>query len=148
MCRPAPENLGRSRTHRGFCNDRFLRGYKRTFRPFHRGIVTAYALEVGAAGEGNNWDHSFSAFCAVRYPIHEILPIFFTHNRRQSSRALPGARQLSICDFPAGPRDNRAAPLIGGKRAPINIAPEWEAVPAAFSRGRGLFHFSQTEPRA
>jgi hypothetical protein len=37
-------------------------------------------LEVGAAGDGDNRDHLFSAFRAARYPIHEILPIFFTHN--------------------------------------------------------------------
>jgi hypothetical protein len=37
-------------------------------------------LEVGAAGDGDNRDHFFSAFRAARYPIHEILPIFFTHN--------------------------------------------------------------------
>jgi hypothetical protein len=64
----------------GFCNDWLLWGYKRTFSPFHRGVVTAYALEVGAAGQGDNRDPSFSAFEAVRYPIHETLPIFFTHN--------------------------------------------------------------------
>jgi hypothetical protein len=64
----------------GFCNDWLLRGDKRTFGPFHRGVVTAYALEVGAAGEGDNWDPSFAAFAAERYPIHEIPPDFFTHN--------------------------------------------------------------------
>ena len=61
----------------GFCNDWLLWGYKRTFSPFHRGVVTTYALEVGAAGQGDNRDPSFSAFEAVRYPIHETLPIFF-----------------------------------------------------------------------
>jgi hypothetical protein len=59
-----------------FCYDWLLRGRKRTFSPFHRGVVTTYALEVGAAGEGDNRDHSFSAFRAARCPIHEILPIF------------------------------------------------------------------------
>jgi hypothetical protein len=38
-------------------------------------------LEVGAAGDGDNQNHSFSAFRAARCPIHdilihEILPIF------------------------------------------------------------------------
>jgi hypothetical protein len=34
-------------------------------------------LEVGAAGDGDNRDHSFSAFRAARCSIHEmILPIF------------------------------------------------------------------------
>jgi hypothetical protein len=38
-------------------------------------------LEVGAAGDGDNQDHSFSAFRAARCPIHDILihdilPIF------------------------------------------------------------------------
>jgi hypothetical protein len=52
-----------------------VRGCKRTFSPFHRGIVTTYALEVGAAGDGDYRDHSFSAFWATR-SIHGILPIF------------------------------------------------------------------------
>ena len=53
-----------------------FRGCKRTFSPFHRGVVTTYALEVGAAGEGDNRDHSLFAFRAARCSIHEILPIF------------------------------------------------------------------------
>ena len=64
----------------GFCNDWLLRGYKRTFSPFNHGVVTAYALEVGAAGQGDNRNPSFSAFGAVRYSIHEIPPDFFTPN--------------------------------------------------------------------
>jgi hypothetical protein len=63
-----------------FCNDWLLRSYKRTFSPFHRGVVTDYALEVSAAGQGDNRDQSFSAFGAVRYLIHEIPPDFFTRN--------------------------------------------------------------------
>jgi hypothetical protein len=64
-----------------YCNDWLLRGCKRTFSPFHRGVVTSYALEVGAAGEGDNRDASLSAFGAVRYPIiHEIPPDFFTRS--------------------------------------------------------------------
>src|SRR6202011_4293756 len=60
-----------------FCYDWLLRGCKRTFSPFHRGVVTTYALEVGAAGDGDNRDHSFSAFRAACCLIHEmILPIF------------------------------------------------------------------------
>ena len=38
----------------GVCYDWLLRGRKRTFSPFHRGVVTTDALEVGAAGHGNN----------------------------------------------------------------------------------------------
>src|ERR1700730_14319520 len=61
----------------GFCYDWLLRGCKRTFSRFHRGVVTTYALEVGAAGDGDNRDHSFSAFRAACCLIHEmILPIF------------------------------------------------------------------------
>src|SRR5712675_2803157 len=56
--------------------DWLLRGGKRTFGPFHRGVITTYALEVGAAGDADNRDHSFSAFRAVCCSIHEILPIF------------------------------------------------------------------------
>src|ERR1700738_4435445 len=53
-----------------------LGGGKRTFSPFHRGVVTTYTLQVGAAGDGDNRDHSFSAFRAARCSIHETLPIF------------------------------------------------------------------------
>src|SRR5712664_4248870 len=57
------------------CGDRLLRRCQRTFSPFHRGVVTTDALQVGAAGEGDNRDQPFSAFVAARYPIHGILPI-------------------------------------------------------------------------
>src|SRR5258708_1538401 len=53
--------------------DWLLRGCKRTFSPFHRGVVTTYALEVGAAGDGDYRDHSFSAFRAARCLIHGAL---------------------------------------------------------------------------
>jgi hypothetical protein len=53
-----------------------FRGCERTFRPFHRGVVTTYALENGSAGEGDNRDHSLFAIRAARCSIHEILPIF------------------------------------------------------------------------
>ena len=59
-----------------FWYDGLLRHYERTFSPFHRRVITTDALEVGASGEGDNRDPLFSAFRAVRYPIHEILPIF------------------------------------------------------------------------
>ena len=59
-----------------FWYDGLLRRYERTFSPFHRRVITTDALEVGASGEGDNRDPLFSAFRAVRYPIHEILPIF------------------------------------------------------------------------
>jgi hypothetical protein len=59
-----------------FLYDRLFRGCERTFRPFHRGVVTAYALENRAAGEGDNRDHSLFAIRAARCSIHEILPIF------------------------------------------------------------------------
>jgi hypothetical protein len=59
-----------------FRYDWLLRGCKRTFSPFHRGVVTTYALEVSAAGDGDYWDHSLSAFRAVRCLIHGTLPIF------------------------------------------------------------------------
>ena len=55
----------------------FVRGCKRTFSPFHRRVVTTNALEVGAAGEGDNRDHSFSAFRAERCSIHEDSSRFF-----------------------------------------------------------------------
>ena len=59
-----------------FCNDWFLWGGQRTFSPFYRRIVTTYTLEVGAAGDGDNRDHPFSALRAARYLIHDVLPIF------------------------------------------------------------------------
>ena len=59
-----------------FYYDWLLRGCKRTFSPFHRGVVTTYALEVGAAGDGDNRDQSFSALRTARCLIHEILPTF------------------------------------------------------------------------
>ena len=66
----------------GFCYDWLLRSLKRTFNPFHRGVVTTYALEGAAAGDRDNRDHKFSALRAARYPIHEILPLFFHHKQR------------------------------------------------------------------
>jgi hypothetical protein len=61
-----------------FCNDCFLRGYKRTCSHFHRGVITGYALEVGAAEQGENRDPSFPALGAIRYPIihDDPSPIF------------------------------------------------------------------------
>ena len=59
-----------------FWYDGLLRRYERTFSPFHRRVITTDALEVGASGDGDNRDQLFSAFRAVCYPIHEILPIF------------------------------------------------------------------------
>jgi hypothetical protein len=79
-----------------FCYDWLLRGCKRTFSPFHRGVVTTYALEVDAAGEGDNRDHSFSAFRAVRRPIHEILPI-----------SAPLTRNWNFCSIRAFRRNRR-----------------------------------------
>jgi hypothetical protein len=39
-------------------------------------------LEVGAAGDGDNRDHSFSALGTARYLIHDVLP-FFIANKEQ-----------------------------------------------------------------
>jgi hypothetical protein len=58
-----------------FRYDWLFRGCEWTFRPFHRGVVTTYALENGAAGEGDNRDHSLFAIRAARCSIHEILAI-------------------------------------------------------------------------
>jgi hypothetical protein len=67
-----------------FWYDWLLRGCKWTFSPFHRGVVTTYALEVSATGEGDYRDHSFSAFRAVRRSLHEILPIFPPPTRKRN----------------------------------------------------------------
>ncbi len=56
-----------------FRDDWLLRRCKRTFSPFQRGVVTTYALEVGAAGDGDYRYHSFSAFRAARCLIHGMV---------------------------------------------------------------------------
>ena len=76
------------RAANGFCNDWLLRGYERTFSPFHHRVITAYALKVGTAGQGDNRDPSFSAFGAVRYPIHEIPPNFLPITRNGNFRSI------------------------------------------------------------
>src|SRR5712664_1829415 len=76
-CRPRPTSARGLRSGlSAFWYHWLLRGGKRTFSPFLRGVVTTYTFEVGAAGDGDNRDHSFSAFRAARCSIHEILPIF------------------------------------------------------------------------
>jgi hypothetical protein len=57
------------------CCDRLLGSCKRAFSPSDGGVIAAYALKIGAAGDGDNRDHAFSAFRAVRRSIHGILPI-------------------------------------------------------------------------
>src|SRR5260370_9292009 len=59
-----------------FWYDWLLRGCERTFSPFHRGVVTTYALEVGAPGHGDYRDQLLSAFLAARCLVHRTLPIF------------------------------------------------------------------------
>ena len=83
----------------GLCYDWLLRGLKRTFNPFHRGVVTTYALEGAAAGDRDNRDHKFSALRAARYPIHEILPIFFTHHEQRFNCWLRHAQLPAACMF-------------------------------------------------
>jgi hypothetical protein len=83
-----------------FHYDWLLRRCKRTFSPFHCGVVTTYALEVGAAGDGDYRYHSFSAFRAARCSIHEmVLPILglttswnFCSNRACRSRHARGQK--------------------------------------------------------
>jgi hypothetical protein len=74
-CLAAPETAGRSLNT--FQQDWLLSGCKRTVGPFHRRVVADYALEVGAARDGDNRDHSLSAFCAASCSIHDILLDFF-----------------------------------------------------------------------
>jgi hypothetical protein len=57
-----------------FWHEWLRRGRQRTFSPFHRGVVTTYALEIGPSEDGDNRDQSFSAFRAARYFIHEMIP--------------------------------------------------------------------------
>jgi hypothetical protein len=105
-------------------------------------------LEVGAAGEGNNWDHSFSAFGAVRYPIHEILPIISPTTVAEPAERSQEHGHGPLMIFWLGANGDRAGHVIGENATHSNIAPELEAIPATFSRGHpigGLFHFSGTE---
>jgi hypothetical protein len=39
-------------------------------------IITTYGLENGAAGDGDNWDHSLFAIRAAPCSVDEILPSF------------------------------------------------------------------------
>src|ERR1700720_2586468 len=55
--------------------DWLLRGCKWTLSPFNSGVITTDTLKIGAAGDGDNRDQTFSAFQAVRRSIHWILPI-------------------------------------------------------------------------
>jgi hypothetical protein len=118
----------------GFGNDWFLRGYKWTFSPFHRGVVTVYALKIGAAGKGGNRDSPFSAFGAVRYPIHETLPIFSFITRNWNFCSIqafwapdrsPGGRSTRA-EGPkvAGGASHKKEPAIGGR-------PQFGRTPAA-----------------
>ena len=100
----------------GLCYDWLLRGYKRTFSPFHRGVVTTYALEVGAAGDGDNRDHSFSAFRAARCPIHEILPIFAPITRNWNFCSVRAFRQNRRIPWKLLRSRRRAILLVGAAR--------------------------------
>jgi hypothetical protein len=93
-----------------FWYDGLLGRYARTFSPFHRRVITADALEVGASGEGDNRDHLFSAFRAVRYPIHEILPIFRSSRFFLSNLELEFLFHSSV--WAEGPVGIGAAPLV------------------------------------
>ena len=82
-CRPTPpEDPSEPDLARGaeylsaFLHDRLFRGCERDFRPFLCGVVTTYALENRAAGEGDNRDHSLFAIRAARCSIHETSPDF------------------------------------------------------------------------
>ena len=79
-CLAAPETTGRLNA---FQHDWLLIGCKRTVGPFHRRVVADYALEVGAARDGDNRDHSLSAFCAASCSIHDILLDFLTSNPKR-----------------------------------------------------------------
>jgi hypothetical protein len=74
--RNGPSLGGEPERLNGFCYDWLLWGYRQTFSQFNRGVVTTYALEVGAAGDRDNRDQLLSALRAARYSIHEIPPDF------------------------------------------------------------------------
>jgi hypothetical protein len=71
--RSAPSSRGGRSCLNAFWHDWLFRGCKRTFSPLNRWVVTTYALEVSATGEGDYRDHSFSAFRAARCLIHGAL---------------------------------------------------------------------------
>jgi hypothetical protein len=54
----------------GFCNNWDFRSCQRTPSPFRRGVVAAYALEFGAARDGDNRFQQLSAFRATRDAFH------------------------------------------------------------------------------
>ena len=57
----------------------------RTFSPFRPRVVTTNALQVGAAAEGDNRDHSFPAYRAARRLTHEILLILAPNSELEFS---------------------------------------------------------------
>jgi len=70
-------------------------------------------LEVDAAGDGDNRDHSFSALRAARYLIHDVLPIFhpqqgtgsfvpFQRLQRMPGACRPGSGHQANISAPAG----------------------------------------------
>ena len=61
-----PQLGGEPERLNGFYYDWLLWGYRQTFSQFNRGVVTTYALEVGAAGDRDNWDQLLSALRAAR----------------------------------------------------------------------------------
>jgi hypothetical protein len=58
-------------------------------------------LEVGAAGDGDNRDHSFSAFRAARYPIHTIPPDFSAVTQNWSFCSIRRPKQAETGGFSA-----------------------------------------------
>ncbi len=85
------------------------RGDKRTFGPFRCGVVAADTLQVRTTSDGDNRDHSLSAFRAARYLIHEILPIF--------SNFSPTTRHWSFCSVRAFRRGHVLATSAGGEHS-------------------------------
>jgi hypothetical protein len=67
---------GVSSAFSAFWGDRLLSGCKWTFSPSSSWVITTYTLKIGAAGNCDDRDHSFSAFQAVLRSIHWILPDF------------------------------------------------------------------------
>jgi hypothetical protein len=141
-CRPTPpEDPSEPDLARGaeylsaFLHDRLFRGCERAFRPFHCGVVTTYALENRAAGEGDNRDHSLFAIRAARCSIHETSPDF--------------PPQLGTRTFVPFGRSATSAPR---QRAPKSRAREVRTLRGVFSRNRlthigGQLAIVQSQPR-
>jgi hypothetical protein len=82
------------------------------FSRFQRGVITTYALEVGATGDRHYRNHTFSAFRAVCCLIHEILPIFPSYSSVAPRCAGPNSPFSFYCEIHKAPREALGPPRV------------------------------------